>query len=210
MDTMMATTHLLIGLLLALPVAVVVPSLAEPILIGTAVGSLLPDLDLYYGHRRTLHYPTVGLLVAIPTLLTAILVLHPFVVAGSAVIIAAVLHARLDIYGGGLELRPWAGESQRAVYDHLRNRWIAPRRYVRYDGAPEDVATAAIIAVPLLLFLDGFLWWIVTAAVLISLVYGLIRKPLVDLGIVILRHVPRPVLSWLPMRYLEDELSEQV
>lgn len=206
----MATTHLMAGLLLAIPLAVAFPSLATPILIGAVIGSILPDLDLYYGHRQTLHYPNLGLLAVIPAIAVAVVYPHPFVVALAFVVVTAVLHARMDIYGGGLELRPWAGDSQRAVYDHLNDRWIAPRRFVRYDGAPEDVAFAAVLAVPALVVLDGLLWWLVVAAVGISLLYGLVRKPLVDFGVILLRYVPRPLLAILPMRYLEGELADRV
>lgn len=207
---MMATTHLLMGLLIALPVAMAFPSLATPILVGAAIGSVLPDLDLYYGHRQALHYPTIGLFAIPPSILLAVLVAHPIVVGGAFVVITAALHARMDIYGGGLELRPWLGDSERAVYDHLNGRWIAPRRFVRYDGAPEDVATATILAVPPLVLLDGYLWYLVVGAVGISLLYGVLRKPIVDLGVLILRHVPRPLLAVLPVRYLEGELADRL
>lgn len=207
---MMLTTHLLAGLLLALPIAVAYPSLAVPALIGAAVGSVLPDLDLYYGHRQTLHYPTLGFVAAVPMVLAAVVYPHPWVVAGAFITLTAAVHARMDIYGGGLELRPWAENSQQAVYDHVNDEWIAPRRFVRYDGAPEDVATAMVLAAPPLLLLDGPVWYLVVAAVAVSVVYGLVRKPIVDLGVVLLRHVPRPLLSVLPMRYLEGELADRV
>lgn len=207
---MMATTHLLAGLLLALPIAVAYPSLAMPVLIGAAIGSVLPDLDLYYGHRRTLHFPTLGPIAAVPAGFIALVSQHPGVIALAFVVIAAALHARMDIYGGGLELRPWAGTSERAVFDHVGGRWIAPRRLVRYDGAPEDVAMAVLLAMPPLMFLDGPLWYLAAGAVAVSVAYGLVRKPIVDLGVVLLRHTPRPLLSVLPVRYLEGELADRL
>lgn len=207
---MMVTTHVIAGLLVALPFAVAYPSLATPMLLGATVGSLLPDLDLYYGHRRTLHFPTVGPAAVVPAAIAAVVLTHPVVVAGAFVVLGAALHARMDIYGGGLELRPWAGTSDRAVYDHVSRRWLAPRRFVRYDGAPEDVATAVVLAVPPLLVLDGLLWYLTAGAVVLSLLYGAVRKPIVDLGVVLLRRVPRPVLAVLPMRYLEGELADRL
>lgn len=207
---MMATTHLLAGLLIALPVAMAYPSLAIPVMIGSAIGSVLPDLDLYYGHRRTLHYPTYGL-VAIPAAaIVAILVTHPVVVGLAFVVIGAAIHARMDLYGGGLELRPWEGSSEQAVYDHVKRTWLPPRRFIRYDGAPEDVAFASVLAIPGLLLLEGHLWWLVVVALGISLVYGLVRKPIVDLGVVILRYAPVTLLTILPTRYLEDELADRL
>jgi len=41
----------------------------------------------------------------------------------------AAVHSVADMYGGGLELRP-GGNSDRAVYDHYRGTWIAPRQLV--------------------------------------------------------------------------------
>lgn len=207
---MMVTTHLLAGLLIALPVAMLYPSLAVPALIGATVGSILPDLDLYYGHRRTLHYPTYGLFVAVPAVALAILWPVAPVVGLAFLVVGAVLHAQMDRYGGGLELRPWEGQSERAVYDHARRTWLPPRRFVRYDGAPEDVAFAAILALPAMLLIEGYLWWVVLGAVTLSVVYGLVRKPIVELGVVILRYAPTPLLSILPTRYLEEELADRL
>lgn len=207
---MMATTHLLAGLVLALPLVAAFPSLAGPLLIGAAIGSVLPDLDLYYGHRRTLHYPTLGFVAAAPAVIAALVYPHPGIVALAMVVLTAAVHARMDIYGGGLELRPWAGTSERAVYDHVEDRWIAPRRLVRYDGAPEDVAMAVVLALPALVVLDGWPVYLVAAALAVSIGYGLVRKPIVDLGVVLLRHVPRPLLAVLPMRYLEGELADRL
>ncbi len=207
---MMATTHLLAGLLIALPVAMAYPSLAMPVMLGAAVGSILPDLDLYYGHRRTLHYPTYGMLAGAIAGVVAIMFPHPVVVGTAFVIIGAAIHARMDLYGGGLELRPWMGSSEKAVFDHAKGRWLPPRRFIRYDGAPEDVAFAGMLAVPGLFLLEGYLWWLVVAALAVSVTYGLVRKPIVDLGVIILRYAPVSLLTLLPTRYLEDELADRL
>lgn len=206
----MATTHLLAGVLLALPVVALVPDLGPHALLGAAVGSVLPDFDLYYGHRRALHFPTYGLVAAPIAVAVALVAPRPLVVAGAFAVVAAALHARMDIYGGGLELRPWEGTSTRAVYDHVERRWVPPRRFVRYDGAPEDVAFAALLAVPSLIVLEAELRWGVVALLGLSLVYGLVRKPIVDLGVWLLRHVPTPLLAVLPVRYLEEELADRL
>lgn len=206
----MATTHLLAGLLIALPVVAAYPSLAIPALVGAIIGSVLPDLDLYYGHRRTLHFPTYGPLAALVTGAAAIVWPGPVTVGVAMAAIGMALHARMDRYGGGLELRPWEGTSDRAVYDHWRGRWHRPRRFVRYDGAPEDVALASVMAVPALLLLEGVVWYGVVAVLAISILYALIRKPIVDLGVLLLRHAPGPMLAVLPMRYLEEELADRL
>lgn len=207
---MMATTHLLAGLLLALPVAVTAPELATPALVGVAVGSVVPDLDLYLGHRKTLHFPTYGTWAVPPAAFVALATLHPVAVAGAFAVLGLALHARMDVYGGGLELRPWERRSERAVYDHATDRWVAPRRLVRFDGAPEDVALAAVLAGPSLVVLGGAARWAVVGILVVSVGYGLVRKPLVDLGVAVLRTAPAPVLAVLPSRYLEHELADRL
>lgn len=204
---MMATTHVLAGILLALPVAMAYPSMTGPILVGVALGSVLPDLDLYYGHRRTLHYPTLGLVASPVAVAGAIAVPRPVTVAIAFVVLGATLHARMDEFGGGLELRPWLATSERAVYDHVRDTWRPPRRFVRYDGAPEDVALAGVLAAPGLLVLEGHWWWVIVGALAVSVVYGLLRKHVVDVGLVLLRRLPEVVLLVLPVRYLEEEAA---
>lgn len=206
---MMATTHLLAGLLLALPVAVLAPELTTPAIVGVALGSVVPDLDLYVGHRKTLHYPHYGLWLVPPAAFVALVTLHPVAVAGAFAAIGLAVHARMDVYGGGLELRPWEERSDRAVYDHANGRWVSPRRLVRYDGAPEDVAMAVVFAVPSVVFLERPFSLAVGGVVAVSILYGLVRKPLVDVGVAILRRLPAPLLAVLPMRYLEPELGDR-
>ena len=58
--TMMAPTHVTIGLLIAAVVSEVTPFGLAPA-VGGLVGSLVPDIDLFVGHhRRTLHFPVLG------------------------------------------------------------------------------------------------------------------------------------------------------
>lgn len=207
-STMMVTTHLLAGILLALPVVVLAPDIGMYALLGVAIGSILPDFDLYYGHRRSLHFPTYGMFVAPAALAAAILVPEPPVVAAAFVVIGAALHARMDIYGGGLELRPWEETSTQAVFDHATGRWLPPRRFVRYDGAPEDVIVAMTLAIPSLVVFEGPLRTGIVLVIGVSMIYGLVRKALVDLGVWVLTYLPTPLLALLPVRYLENELAD--
>lgn len=207
---MMVTTHLLAGLVLALPVVIYAPELALPAVLGTALGSVLPDLDLYFGHRKTLHYPQYALWAVPPATFVALASLHPGAIALAFAVFGMALHVRMDVYGGGLELRPWEARSDRAVYDHVNGRWVAPRRLVRFDGAPEDVAIASLLAIPSLVVFDGPIRWGVVAILAVSIAYGVVRKPLVDLGVVLLRWAPAPLLGVLPRRYLEEELSDRL
>lgn len=200
---MMLPTHLLMGLLLALPVAIVAPEFAGPALLGGAVGGIFPDFDMYAGHRKTLHFPVsyaalsgvAGLLaIAAPSTATVALA------SGSA---AAAVHCLADVFGGGLELRPWEATSDRAVYDHVRGRWIAPRRWIRYDGAPEDLLLSAVVALPLLVALDRPVTWGIGAALAVAVVYAAVRRILPLVAIVLVSRLPATLRSRLPARYLD-------
>ena len=202
---MMATTHALVGFALgALATALGVP--AGPALLAAVAGSVLPDFDLYAGHRRTLHFPVLypiaaaaGVVVALatggwlPATLAALLLL------------GAALHTTADVFGGGLELRPWEGTSDRAVYDHVRGRWIAPRRWVRYDGAPEDLLLAgglAAVAYPFTASVP-LAEWAILALLGVSAVYVLLRRVLARLAAQIAGTLPPRVREQLPPRYVE-------
>lgn len=201
---MMLPTHALVGLALASPLVVLAPDLAPAALAGALVGSTVPDLDLYADHRRRLHYPTGYALAAAPAVATAALVGTPLAVAIAFLLVGAALHCRMDRYGGGLELRPWEGTSDRGVYDHVRGRWLAPKRWISYDGAPGDVLLAALLGVPLVAGLDGPFRWVALVALLVGGAYGLLRRRLADLAPRVLAQVPRPVAVYAPDRYREE------
>jgi len=74
---------------------------------------------------------------------------------------------------------PWNDRTERAVYDHVRGRWIRPRRWIRYDGAPEDAVLGVALAIPALVVFDGWLTAVITGCVTVSLVYALLRRRLV-------------------------------
>ncbi|WP_255681893.1 metal-dependent hydrolase [Natrinema sp. SYSU A 869] len=198
---MMLPTHALLGLAIAAPLIVVAPEFAPAALVGAFLGSVLPDFDLYAGHRRTLHYPTLYVAAAVPIAITAAFVVTPWLVAAAFLFAGAALHCRMDRYGGGLELRPWEATSDRAVYDHVRNQWRAPKRWIRYDGAPEDVLLAVSVGVPLWIVLESPLRWLVGTALLVGGTYGLLRRRLATIASVVFGSVPEPVDEYVPSRY---------
>ncbi|MFB6353868.1 MAG: metal-dependent hydrolase [Halobacteriales archaeon] len=200
---MMATTHALVGLAVGSVAAALEPAHAPAALAAGLVGGTFPDLDLYAGHRKTLHFPAYYPAAAVPTAWLAVAAGHPVATAAAVFLAAAALHSAMDVLGGGLELRPWRGTSDRAVFDHRRGRWLAPRRWIRYDGAPEDLALAAGIGLPLATVLDGP-WPVVVGAILaVSAAYVLLRKPLVRLADRLVGRLPLRVLRYVPERFLE-------
>jgi len=53
----------------------------------------------------------------------------------AVVLVGVALHAAMDVFGAGLELRPREATSRRAVYDYVRGRWLRPRRWIRSSPA---------------------------------------------------------------------------
>lgn len=176
---MMSATHALAGAALAAPLALIAPEFALVAVLAAFAGGAAPDLDLAWAHRRTLHFPVYFTLLALPALALAAVVPSLLTVALAAFLGAAALHAVSDAFGGGLELRPWEGTSQRAVYNHYHGRWHPPLRWVRYDGAPEDLLLSALLAVPVAVLVPEATP-LVGATVAVAAMYALCRKRLVD------------------------------
>ena len=203
---MMLPTHALVGLALATPVALVVPELAPAALLGGLIGGILPDLDLYVGHRRTLHYPEYFSMAAIGAVTLGVVAPTVPTVAAACLLLAAAVHSVMDVFGGGLELRPWEATSERAVYDHRRGEWLAPRRWVRYDGAPEDLLLSVVVAAPLLVALDGVFRWTVVSALVVAAAYTVVRRLLPSVATWLVDHslvqaLPDRLLARVPARY---------
>jgi hypothetical protein len=197
---MMATTHALAGVALALLVSVFVPGAGGLPVAAAAVGGLLPDVDLAGAHRKTLHFPVYYSVAAVVAGAVAALVTTTATLAVALFLAAAALHSVMDAAGGGLEPRPWLARSDRAVYNHAAGRWVRPRRWIRYDGAPEDLLLCVALAVPALLAFDGAAQWAVVAALVVSTVYTLLRKPLVRAADRLVPLIPADVFDRLPDR----------
>ena len=198
---MMLPTHVLAGMLLATPLVRAAPELAPVGFAAGFLGGLLPDLDMYTGHRRTLHYPVYYSALSAPALVAAAAAPSALTVGVALFLLGAALHSVADMYGGGLELRPWEGTSDRAVYDHYRGNWIAPRRGVRYDGAVEDLALSVGLAVPLLLLVGGPLRQIVIGTLVVAAVYTLLRRHLAEIAASLIPLLPAAADPYLPERY---------
>ncbi|RAW47118.1 metal-dependent hydrolase [Halorubrum sp. 48-1-W] len=198
---MMLPTHAMAGLAVAAPISVLAPELAPAALAGALVGSVFPDFDLYTGHRRTLHYPTIYALLAVPAVALAAVSIAPAAVALAAFLVGATVHCRMDRYGGGLELRPWEETSERAVYDHVRGRWRRPKRWIRYDGSPGDLALLAILSLPLLVGLEGPFRVVAAAALVVGVTYVVLRRQLATIAPVVFGYTPETLSRYVPERY---------
>lgn len=201
---MMATTHALVGMVLFGAVGVVAPEYLPATVAGAAAGGFFPDVDLLGNHRRTLHFPVGYTAGAVALGLLALVVPTTVTVALAAFVASAAIHSAMDVLGGGLEVKPWKGTSDRAVYSRYHDRWLAPRRWIRYDGAPEDVAFAAVLAAVLILAFAGPIQTVALALLAISVVYGLLRKPLVWAGESLVERLPASVRERIPFQFAED------
>jgi hypothetical protein len=194
----MAPTHAVVGLLLATPVALAAPELTPAVAAAAVIGSLAPDLDMVVGtHRRTFHLPV---LAWPPTLLVggaALAFPTPWLVSLAVFLLAIAVHPLCDLLGGSSEPSPWLAETNRGVYSHVHRRWVAPRRLVRYDGSPGDLAVAAVAAVPTLVVFGPTAEPVVVASLLVGTVYVFVRKRVPQLSGRIPIPGPFAVLIWV-------------
>jgi hypothetical protein len=178
----MTTTHVAAGVLLALPVAAVAPEYGALAGAAAVCGGLFPDLDAFVGvHRKSLHFPVYYPVVALLAAVGALVVPGPATVATAVFFAAAGLHAASDVFGGTADARPWTGSSTRAVYVHALGRWVAPRRFVRYDGAPEDFVVGVALTIPGLLWYDGAVRGLLLVGLILAAVYTAFRRQIPDL-----------------------------
>lgn len=175
---MMTVTHAFVGALLGLGAAALAPEIATPAILAGFVGGALPDADLVATHRRTTHFPVYAPFVAVPVVGAAVVTGSPPLVLAAVFALAAAVHCVTDVVGGGVEARPWEATSDQGVYDHYRGRWIRPRRWVRYSGAPEDFALALVAAVPTLAVTSGRLRDALVIVLAVSAVFTLFRRRL--------------------------------
>lgn len=203
---MMATTHALYGMAVGASVLAVAPEYAPVAMLVGFVAGLAPDLDAYADHRRTLHFPVYFSLAAVPGVALAAFAPSLLTVSLATALVAMALHAVMDAGGGGLSLRPWDEQPDRAVYSHFHGRWIAPTRLVEYDGAPSDFVLALGAGLPLLTVTSGPIRALIAGTLVFSAGYVVVRKRLVELVTVAIRYTPRRLHVLVPRRF--DHLVE--
>jgi hypothetical protein len=185
---MMNTTHTAMGVTLAAPLVAFAPELAPAAALAAFFGGAFPDLDLLSGqHRQTLHFPVYYSAGALLAGIVALLVPTVETVVGTFFLLSAAVHCITDAAGGGLELRPWEATDDRGVYVHPADRWVRARRWIRYDGAPEDLLAVAVFSVPGLLLFPGVVRTLSVGALALSVVYVAVRKRLPELEVQYLR-----------------------
>jgi hypothetical protein len=202
---MMATTHAFVGAALAGTTPLFAPDVAPAAVAAGFVGGLLPDLDLLVVHRRTFHFPVLPPFGALAVVALGAAAPSPTTVVLAAVAVGAGVQATTDALGGSTEPRPWLRTADRAVYDYVRDRWLHARRWVRYDGAPEDFAVAAVASVPMLVFGPGPNRTLAVVALALSAGYVLVRKRLWDIAAAVRRTTPEPIRRLLPVREWPDD-----
>lgn len=203
---MMATTHALYGMAAGAATLAVAPEHAPVAMLVGYVAGFLPDLDAYAAHRRTLHFPVYFSVLAVPAVGLAVTWPSLLTVSLGTAIAALALHAVMDAGGGGLSLRPWDEQPDRAVYSHFHGDWVAPRRYVPYDGAPSDLLLALGAGLPLLAVTTGSYRLLVVGTLVLSAGYVVVRKRLVEIVSVAIRLTPRRLHVLVPRRF--DHLVE--
>lgn len=172
---MMLFTHLLVGLLVGLAATAVGGGPAA--LAAGLVGGLVPDLDMFADHRRTLHFPVGFGVVGLPTLAAGVVLGAPLVLALGVGLVAAWCHSVMDVFGSARELRPWDRTSDEAVYNHVLGRWHAPRRFV-YDGSPGDLLLCTVLALVVIRVGDPASARVAVLLAVPAAVYALSRRTL--------------------------------
>lgn len=194
---MMIFTHILIGVLLATGAAQLSTLPTSYFLILGALGGILPDVDMLFIHRKTLHYP-----VMFSALTIVLILVYPFIQSELllmliAVTSAAAVHCLMDTLGGGKEMRPWLEADERAVYNHFHQRWIEPLR-IFYDGSLPDLLISVGSAVAILSVVSAeFNLWII-ALVVLAVIYTLFRR-------IVTRWIPAEYKTF--SSYIQDKIS---
>lgn len=200
---MMLPTHIILGLTFITPLIYILPEeFAFPLAIGVVVGSTLPDLDLLYGtHRKTFHSPIRSWIVVAITTTTFVLFQTPLTAALFAICFGFSQHSLSDVFGGGLEHKPWEKTSDKAVYNHYHKTWWTPRHYASYDGSPRDLTIFGVLSLAsfqtygILPYYSHF----VGSLGIIAITYTISRRYLPDLDTYLYKNIPqlRPLLELL-------------
>ena len=176
---MMVTSHAVVGVAITTPVLVLAPELAPVAALAGFAGGVFPDIDLLVGtHRKTLHFPVAGWLLALPAIGVALFVPTAVTATLASFLVASAVHAGMDAFGAGEEMRPWERTSTDAVYFHPGRRWFRARYWVPYDGSARDLGVTLVGALPGVVLFSRSVRLLCVAAVAVAVPYTLLRKRL--------------------------------
>lgn len=192
----MIFTHVLIGILLSMQIAQISTIPISYFLLFGAIGGFLPDIDMLFVHRKTLHYPVIFSILTSVLILLYISTRSDILLLFIVLILAAAIHCLMDVLGGGKEMRPWRETDDRAVYDHIRQRWVEPLRLF-YDGSLPDLFISVISAVLILLFDSVRIDFWIILLIALAIMYTLFRR-------IVTRWIPDDYLTF--SSYIQDKL----
>lgn len=172
----------MMGLGIAAVVVTVYPELSAVIAVASLIGAVFPDLDMPFEHRKTLHFPVYYSLVGVIALPFFVLMPSTLTASVAFFFLNAGIHSLVDYFGCGLEPRPWEATNDQAVYVHYTRQWLAPRRWVRYDGAPEDLYLTLLMGIPLLMIYTGPMKTVIAATILVGALYTMVRRNLQEMA----------------------------
>jgi len=143
----MLFTHAVAGAVIGLLVADWYTAGLLSLTVAGAFGGLVPDIDMVLEHRRSLHFPVAGTVVALAALVAGYW-MGPVVQLFAVTLTGIAVHSTMDVLGGGKELRPWERTDPRASFNHVTGDWFMARRLV-HDGSPGDLVLYLGLAGPL-------------------------------------------------------------
>jgi len=147
---MMLPTHILAGGTIGLVLSVLAPEMQSSMIITGMLAGILPDLDMFFEHRKTLHRPLQFSLTAITLFGVYLALNNALLLALSAVFASAGLHTVSEILGQGKTMNPDLKKDDRCVYNHINGSWINPVRLIKV-GSFRDLTLSAIFSAPLLI-----------------------------------------------------------
>mgnify|MGYP006265906321 CR=1 FL=1 len=200
---MMLPTHIIVGMFLSLSVLYIEPNYINSVILVSIFGSLIPDLDMYYGHRKTLHYPVFCSIATLLSFCILIFITNIYSISLFFFFMTLSIHPLLDILSSGLEIRPWENTSKKAVYNHYSKQWIAPLHIIPYDGSKEDLSVLLILSIPLMVYLGQPFYSLIIVLNIIGILYTLSRKILPEFIKPVIKIVPDNYRKYIPDRYQE-------
>lgn len=147
---MMASTHILSGALIGLIFSWFESGLLLQFVAVGVVGGVLPDLDLLWEHRKTLHRPFQFSILMAASLITWWMAGNLLLLFGAVLFSGLAVHSLSEVLSQGKTMNPDLHESDRGIYNHMTGEWIRPRNVVAV-ASEQDLLFTYLLALPLLL-----------------------------------------------------------